>query len=203
MFTLFSINRTICLTHSLNTWHIKRIDNKKPEVYVECPHCEKSVKKDYLSKHIRYNHTDPEFRKATDEHARKYRKSHPEAIKRSRQKWLSNPENQEINKKCNDNWRKKNLDKINERQRETGKCPYCDLILCKGSISRHIRNVHDPNKPPRKKRQQEKPRMKIEKKEPKSKLSEMDKLRLQIANAEKRKAIKRNLQIKENVILEF
>ena len=45
--------------------------------------------------------------------------------------------------------------------------------------------------------------MKIEKKEPKSKLSEMDKLRLQIANAEKRKAIKRNLQIKENVILEF
>ena len=45
--------------------------------------------------------------------------------------------------------------------------------------------------------------MMIEKKEPKPKLSEIDKLRQQIVNAEKRKAIKRNLQIKENVILEF
>lgn len=183
--------------------HINRVHNKKPVVLVECPHCNKSVKDIYLSKHIRYVHTDPEFKKKTDEHAKKYRLSHPEAIQRSRQKWLSKPENQEINKKCNDNWRKKHLEKINERQRETAKCKYCNLTVCKGSLSRHIKNIHDPNKPPRKKKQQEKPRMMIEKKEPKSKLSELDKLKLQIAKAEKRKAIKRNLQIKENVILEF
>lgn len=183
--------------------HINRVHNKKPTEYAECPHCDKSVKKDYLSKHIRYMHTDPEFRKATDEHARKYRKSHPEAIKRSRQKWLSKPENKELNRKSNDNWRKKNLEKINARQRETTKCPICDLVLSKASIKRHMDRIHDPNRPPKKKKQNERPRQAPVPREIKTKLSEMDKLRLQIANAEKRKAIKHNLQIKENVVLEF
>tara|TARA_Y100000004_G_scaffold67273_2_gene75359 strand:- start:1152 stop:1730 length:579 start_codon:yes stop_codon:yes gene_type:complete len=165
--------------------------------YENCPYCDKQCRDIYLSRHIRYNHTDPEYREKQDNRTKDWAKNNKEAKNAISYKWkLNNPEK---NRECNKNYRSREevKEKINKLYKERVICDGCGKEMNQHSLARHKKTVCGKVKITKN------PTGKSKSKTPKKVLSEIDKLRIKIEQAEKRKAIKRNLQIKENVILEF
>lgn len=168
--------------------------------YKKCPYCSKEYRDIYLNRHIRYNHTDPEYRKKTDDISKEYSKNNKEIKNAISRKWKLN--NVEKNRECNRKYRNREdiKEKINAWYKTRVVCDGCGTEMNRHSLARHKKTVCGKPKIIKKittkeKNNTPKPKKKV--------LSEIDKLRIRLAQAEKQKTIKRNLQIKENVILEF
>lgn len=197
----------------------------------ECPHCGKMLVK--LKEHIRTIHPqtpeDVEYREKELARRRQYakdnrhilnrcnaqwRKRHPDRYKQSCKNWADN--NKERMKQYRiDN--KEHLFEVSKKNRSLRiQCEECGVEISKGYLSQHRKfccKNPDSGKEKNKARadrkirndsnniiQGKKPRKPRETKKP---ISEMDKLRAQIRRAEEQKTIKRNLTIKNDVILEF
>jgi HD superfamily phosphohydrolase len=168
-------------------------------IYIKCPHCSKEFRDMYLNRHIRYSHTDPEFKKKTDERTKKYAKENREKVNINGNRWKKN--NPEKKKECDKNYRSRPevRERLDKWYKTRVKCEKCNKEMNRQSLSRHkIVCGNIKIKKTNNKVKKIKENTKIVKK-----LSEIDKLRIRIANAEMKKNIKRNLMVKENVILEF
>lgn len=219
LLVVFYIKNYLCII-------IIQMSNKQ-----ECPHCGKMLVK--LKEHIKTIHpqTPEEFEYKEKEKQRRrdyaknnrdilnkcnadWRKRHPEKYKQSCKNWADN--NKERMKQYRiDN--KEHLFEISRKNRSMRiNCEDCGAEISKGYLSQHRKfccknpeSIKNKNKAREDKLVRnesnniikgKKPRKPREIKKP---ISEMDKLRAQIRRAEEQKAIKRNLTIKNDVILEF
>tara|TARA_E500000305_G_scaffold111338_1_gene122839 strand:- start:1262 stop:1879 length:618 start_codon:yes stop_codon:yes gene_type:complete len=146
-----------------------------------------------------------------------WRTNNPEAYKASNRKWADNNKERMKQYRIDNKEHLQKINKINRRQRIN--CIDCGVEISKGYLSQHKKFCcKNPEYGQKKNKDKEdklirnesnniikgkKARKPRKIKEDYKPISEMDKLRAQIKRAEQQKAIKRNLTIKNDVILEF
>ena len=203
------------------------MSNKK-----ECPHCGKMIVKlnDHIKRIHPQTPEDIEFKLKENERCLNYAKNNRDVLNKCNIRWRE--KNQEQYKASCKKWTEKNkermkqyridnkehlyeISKINRSQRIN--CVDCGAEISKGYLSQHKKfccknpaSIEESNKAKTDRQIRIDSKNIIKGKKPKREqkrdikpLSEMDKLRLKVKRAEEAKEIKRNLLIKNDVLLEF
>ena len=203
------------------------MSNKK-----ECPHCGKMIVKlnDHIKRIHPQTPEDIEFRDKEKERCLNYAKNNRDVLNKCNIRWRE--KNQEQYKASCKKWTEKNKERMKqyridnkEHLYEVSKknrsqrinCVDCGAEISKGYLSQHKKfccknpeSIEEKNKAKADRQIRIDSKNIIKGKKPKREqkrdikpLSEMDKLRLKVKRAEEAKEIKRNLLIKNDVLLEF
>jgi len=203
------------------------MSNKK-----ECPHCGKMIVKlnDHIKRIHPQTPEDIEFRDKEKERCLNYAKNNRDVLNKCNINWRE--KNQEQYKASCKKWTEKNKERMKqyridnkEHLYEVSKknrsqrinCVDCGAEISKGYLSQHKKfcckdpeSIEEKNKAKADRQIRIDSKNIIKGKKPKREqkrdikpLSEMDKLRLKVKRAEEAKEIKRNLLIKNDVLLEF
>jgi len=203
------------------------MSNKK-----ECPHCGKMIVKlnDHIKRIHPQTPEDIEFRDKEKERCLNYAKNNRDVLNKCNTNWRKN--NPEQYKASCKKWTEKNKERMKQyridnknhlyevskkNRSQRINCVDCGAEISKGYLSQHKKfcckdpeSIEEKNKAKTDRQIRIDSKNIIKGKKPKREqkrdikpLSEMDKLRLKVKRAEEAKEIKRNLLIKNDVLLEF